>query len=742
MTPLEGEHYRTALLELLGTESFQRSPALGRLLSYLVEQVLAGEAGTLKESVIGHVLYSRPAGYDPKLDSLVRVSANRLRSRMEEHYRRHPDTRVRLVLPKGSYVPLLEILESPPPVDVSHPDQSGPVDGIFPASTTASGNTFHPAGHGDAASGLSGFRLYARAHKAQVAFFSVLVAVAVLGLLFHLLQRRSNATAPSTAWNVRPFARLGGSQQFGAFSPDGKSLAFTSTTTQDDNKAIYIQALESEDARRIAAGARPAWSPDGKRLAFLRPEANGKKLIILHTLATGAETTLTEVEARGPWLCQMPRLSWSPDGSTLYTSARTGLSLVCGIVVIDVSTSNVSALIPPETSVGDLEADVSPDGSMVAFMRGLGMGASDIFVASSHGGEVHRVTYDGADLLGFDWSTDGKAVIVASGREGVKKLWRAPVAGGPMQALTDGATGATFPSVNPHSKQINFTQFHTIAPIWKSVAGTISEILDNQSRNFDPTISPDGKTMLFASDRNGRPEQWLSQADGSHSRPLLANSPFQSGLARWSPDGSQIAMECQVDRRSHICLIRADGSGLRQLTDGNASEFHPTWSHDGKFLYFGSDRTIPGEVYRMEIATGTTTQLTRQGAYRAIESVDGNWIYAGRGQPQGGMVILPAHGSEQEWRAAENDPMLLELGPNTSTDWDVCKEGVVYRAPADNSPPQIDLFDPRTRKSRRLFVLRDLPAGTELSISVSPDGQTILYAAANTHSELSIMVPR
>jgi len=134
--------------------------------------------------------------------------------------------------------------------------------------------------------------------------------------------------------------------------------------------------------------------------------------------------------------------------------------------------------------------------------------------------------------------------------------------------------------------------------------------------------------------------------------------------------------------------------------------------------------------------------VTHQGAYRALESWDGNWLYVGRGQPLGGIVVLPVHGTEQEWRAAESAPILPEVGPEASTDWDVCREGLVYRASADNSSPRVDVFNLQTRKSRPLLALRELPAGTDLSISVLPDGQSIVYTIASTHSELSIMTRR
>lgn len=97
---------RLSLERILATEAFQRSPRLASLLQYLVERHLAGDDNSLKESVIGAELFERGTDFDPRIDSVVRVTATKLRSRLEAYYESEGASDPLIIdLPKGSYVP-------------------------------------------------------------------------------------------------------------------------------------------------------------------------------------------------------------------------------------------------------------------------------------------------------------------------------------------------------------------------------------------------------------------------------------------------------------------------------------------------------------------------------------------------------------------------------------------------------------------------------------------------------------
>jgi TolB-like protein len=113
MSP-SADEVRRQLDRLLASGVFANAGRMSRFLKFVVEKTLAGEGERLKEYVIGVEVFDRDAGYDPRLDSIVRVEAARLRSKLAEYYA--GDGRsdaVVLSLPKGGYAPTVTLEQRP-----------------------------------------------------------------------------------------------------------------------------------------------------------------------------------------------------------------------------------------------------------------------------------------------------------------------------------------------------------------------------------------------------------------------------------------------------------------------------------------------------------------------------------------------------------------------------------------------------------------------------------------------------
>ncbi len=101
---------------ILSSRSFSHAQRLRAMLRFLVEQTLDGRSATLKETVIGHEVCGRAASFDPKADPIVRVDANRLRSRLQAYYESEGSAdSIRIMLPKGTYVPVFAPATEPSP---------------------------------------------------------------------------------------------------------------------------------------------------------------------------------------------------------------------------------------------------------------------------------------------------------------------------------------------------------------------------------------------------------------------------------------------------------------------------------------------------------------------------------------------------------------------------------------------------------------------------------------------------
>ena len=128
---------RRQLGRIVGSSVFANADRMSTFLRFVVERTLSGEADQLKEYVVGVAVFGRGDDYDPRLDSIVRVEARRLRTKLDEYYASEGrDDSVIIRIPRGSYVPVVERRETAAP---SAPPLPGP--GPEPA---ASGRSWHP----------------------------------------------------------------------------------------------------------------------------------------------------------------------------------------------------------------------------------------------------------------------------------------------------------------------------------------------------------------------------------------------------------------------------------------------------------------------------------------------------------------------------------------------------------------------------------------------------------------------
>lgn len=129
---------RLQLDRLLASEGFANADRMSGFLRFVVERSLAGESDRVKEYTIGVEVFDRGEGYDPRVDSIVRVEARRLRAKLDEYYSREGQSDpVVIRMRPGSYVPLIELRP---------PASSSSTDG--PKPTTRQARQWWPVGLG------------------------------------------------------------------------------------------------------------------------------------------------------------------------------------------------------------------------------------------------------------------------------------------------------------------------------------------------------------------------------------------------------------------------------------------------------------------------------------------------------------------------------------------------------------------------------------------------------------------
>lgn len=138
-----------------------------------------------------------------------------------------------------------------------------------------------------------------------------------------------------------------------------------------------------------------------------------------------------------------------------------------------------------------------------------------------------------------------------------------------------------------------------------------------------PSWSPDGRQLVFQSDRNGNSDIYISNVDGSGLR-RLTDHPAPDLTPVWSPDGTTIVFQSVRDGREHLFRISVDGTGLQQLTTAAANHGHPKWAPDGKTLIYNSnvgEDSNNEEVYEMDLDGGNVRKLTTHPLWDTYASI-------------------------------------------------------------------------------------------------------------------------
>lgn len=120
------------------------------------------------------------------------------------------------------------------------------------------------------------------------------------------------------------------------------------------------------------------------------------------------------------------------------------------------------------------------------------------------------------------------------------------------------------------------------SPIREPADSAVRLIFSSQ-RDHSPQFSPDGRQVVFASDRSGAVQLWRSDADGNNAVQLSTTEPRSIGTPRWSPDGSRIAFDARLDADdAEIYTMRRNGADVRRITHNPSADMLPSWSHDGR----------------------------------------------------------------------------------------------------------------------------------------------------------------
>ena len=548
---------------------------------------------------------------------------------------------------------------------------------------------------------------------------------------------RGGAVASGFSRTLSQLTTGQGVEEWPAWSPDGRRLAYVGEA--GGYRQLFLRELASGTERQVTRGDRdhiqPAWSPDGVHLAYARARGSTGRLepsdidgwyqengdIWSLNLATGEENRIIE-DAFSP--------AYSADGTALAFDAQWAGPR--RIWIADARGRN-----PRQVTADSSDAVVhvtprwSPDGRHLVFRR-VEKTVSDIVAAVVTGGALTPVTDD--DVLDTDpiWDDSGAHVYFTSYRGGGLNVWRVPVseqgrAMAPPEQLTTGAGNDVQVSLAPGGGRLAFAVRGINADLWRlpvspttgRPTGAPEPVLATTRVESRGAWSPDGRRVAFNSDRQGEMNLWVRTLDGGADTRVTEGSggDYQP---TWSPDGRRLVFFSARGGNTDVWTVDVGSRALTRLTSDPALDTNPFYSPDGSRVAFVSDRSGRAEIWVMR-ADGTEQ--------RRLTSV-GIWGHFLRWTRDGRAIVFRAEGAHEVkvFRVSADSGELTRLpevmsgghmsfSPDESLIMDVRGHKTLWAYPLDGRPAY-ELFqfsEPEVRV--------DYP-------SWSPDGRWVLFDRA------------
>jgi Tol biopolymer transport system component/DNA-binding winged helix-turn-helix (wHTH) protein len=376
-----------------------------------------------------------------------------------------------------------------------------------------------------------------------------------------------------------------------AWTPDGKWIAVGGRPSDDAENGIWLVSVEGANRRQLtrlaeldAGDTSPAFSPDGRHIAFVRARKNGANAIYVLALSS----TLTaagqpfQVTAEG-W--NMLGLAWSADGRNLIFSsgAHNGIPRLHRIAFSP--TASPQRASPEGLPFGEQATaiTISRTGRLVYATQSRDTGLWKVpLTMGNNGAAPALVAASTYDELTPDYSRDGRRLAFTSNRSGAEEIYIADA---------DGSNPVKMTSMN--------------GPLCAN-----------------PRWSPTGDAILFSSRRDGSQDLYLLSPDTL--RVLrITDDPGEETQPRWSRNGELIYFGSNRTGRHEVWKMpRAGGPAERITQHGGLSA---TESPDRRFLYYAKHGVSPTSIWRVPVNGGEETVVV-DGVSNSL-----NFVVANRG---------------------------------------------------------------------------------------------------------------
>jgi Tol biopolymer transport system component len=443
-----------------------------------------------------------------------------------------------------------------------------------------------------------------------------------------------------------------GSDDLARFSPDGSQILFVHD--EANTRHLYRIPVLGGQPRKVMDNVTEAdWSPDGTRVAFLRMSlgtATNEFAVGIADIQTGVETILATVENR---LCYGVR--WSPNGdSLLMVEGSLSGNMVAAeqLDLIDTETGVIRHL-PNTPLAGSFTApDWAPGGT--SFL----VGQTEEFLSHITGrpGLILEYYLETETTRPLFWSrfrspqggwgfgtiavlNERQVVVDGFERNAILQEFAWPDAetgtgGSPARVLTTSIGFDRQPVYSPDGKHVLFSSNRSgNIDLWlvERATGELRQVTDDPAHDWDPAFSPDNKFILWSSNRGGHMEIWMSNLDGSGARQVTQDGKDAENPTM-TPDGAWIIYASANDEKIGLWKIRPDGTEATRLHAG--TDLIPEVSPDGRYALFSVIRSLDYVIKVVDITSGEVVpfeiELTLTQRNQDVVYGRARWTPAGR----------------------------------------------------------------------------------------------------------------
>jgi len=359
-------------------------------------------------------------------------------------------------------------------------------------------------------------------------------------------------------------ALTAGTDDVPRISPDGSSLLFLRRA--DRGSELLRVPLIGGDPRRLAAEVISAdWSPDGRQIAFTRDDGQHARVILIPADG-GEEKVILENDGflRG--------VAWSRNGARIAVERAPRVNTIAGRTLATVDVPSGAWREVYKLPSGSVNSGVRWDGNdalVFAFSPSQAGRGEVMLHRLVLGSKAPRAVFSFISLpQRIEVAGHGQLLFDSGGNH--RNIIEVKSDGTLGRALTGGPAIDRQPAFSPDGRRIVFSSDRSGSlDLWslEVATGAVRRLTFDAADDWDPHWSPDGKHLLWSSNRGGHFEVWIADVDGTGARQVTSDG-VDAENPTMSADGAWIVYSSANPAHSGIWKIRADGSDAAPLLKG------------------------------------------------------------------------------------------------------------------------------------------------------------------------------